>query len=155
MRIVLMSAIAVLVAAVEAVPQQAPDAQKLIEASDCSSCHAADRQLVGPAYTDMARRYAGQEGAAEKLSAKIRDGGGGMTPHPNLSDAQRAEIVKWILSQKPAQAAAAAQPGGQSFTYALKDGSQATLDFPVFTDSSNRKVTKDVFHGYQLYNSYC
>src|SRR5580700_5218894 len=86
----------------------AQDAPKLIQASDCSSCHAVDRQVVGPAYSDIAKRYAGQADApAEtivKLSAKIRDGGGGMTPHPDLSDAQRTEIAKWILSQKESAA---------------------------------------------------
>jgi cytochrome c len=29
------------------------------------------------------------------------------------------------------------------------------VDFQVFLDGSDKKVTKDVFHGYQLYNSYC
>jgi cytochrome c len=29
------------------------------------------------------------------------------------------------------------------------------LDFPLFVEGDSRKVTKDVFHGYQLYNSYC
>ncbi|MCU1335869.1 MAG: Cytochrome biosis protein CcsA, partial [Bryobacterales bacterium] len=56
------------------------DGQKLIQASDCSSCHAQDRQVVGPAYSEIAKRYAGQADAANKLAAKIRDGGGGMTP---------------------------------------------------------------------------
>ena len=70
------------------------DAEKLIKASDCSSCHAVDHQVVGPAYSDIAKRYAGQADAADKLAAKIRDGGGGMTPHPDLTDAQRTEIAQ-------------------------------------------------------------
>ena len=65
------------------------DAQKLIEASDCSSCHAVYRHVVGPAYNDVAKRYSGQAEAAGKLAAKIRDGGGGMTAHPDLPDSQR------------------------------------------------------------------
>jgi hypothetical protein len=40
----------------------------------------------------MAKSHAGQADAVEKLAAKIRDGGNGMTPHPDLTDAQ-----KWIL----------------------------------------------------------
>lgn len=129
----------------------AQDAQKLIQASDCSSCHAVDRQVVGPAYTEVAKRYAGQSDAADKLSVKIRDGGGGMTSHPDLSDAQRTEIAKWILSQKDSAATQAIQ----TYAYALKDGTIAQLDFPLFIDGKGPKVTKDVFHGYQLYNSYC
>jgi len=34
-------------------------------------------------------------------------------------------------------------------------GKNITLDFPIFVEGSDKKVTKDVFHGYQLYNSYC
>jgi len=129
----------------------AQDAPKLIQASDCSSCHAVDRQVVGPAYSDVAKRYAGQTDAVDKLSNKIRDGGGGMTPHPDLSDAQRAEIAKWVLSQNGSAAAQLIE----THSYALKDGTTVQLDFPLFIDAKGPKVTKDVFHGYQLYNSYC
>jgi cytochrome c len=130
------------------------DGQKLIQTSDCSSCHALDRQVVGPAYSDIAKRYAGQSDAVNKLSAKIRDGGGGMTPHPDLTDAQRTEMAKWILSQKES-AAAPTQAESKLYTYALKDGTKVQLDFPLFVEGNGPKVTKDVFHGYQLYNSYC
>jgi cytochrome c len=130
------------------------DAEKWIKASDCSSCHAADRQVVGPAYSDVARRYAGQADAVEKLSAKIRDGGGGMTPHPDLTDAQRAEIAKWVLSQAQQQPGAG-QAAAKLYSYTLKDGTAVQVDFPVFVEGKAPKVTKDVFHGYQLYNSYC
>jgi cytochrome c len=127
------------------------DAEKLIQASDCSSCHATDHQVVGPAYSDVAKRYAGQANAMDKLTAKIRDGGGGMTAHPDMPDAQRTEIAKWILSQT----ASAASQAAQTVAYTLKDGTTVQLDFPLFIDAKGPKVTKDVFHGYQLYNSYC
>ena len=126
------------------------DAPKLIQASDCSSCHAVDRQVVGPAYSEVAKRYAGQTDAVDKLSAKIRDGGGGMTPHPDFTDAQRIDIAKWVLSQ---QASADRQAVPKTYPYMLKDGTTVQLDFPLFVEGT--KVTKDVFHGYQLYNSYC
>ena len=42
----------------------------------------------------------------------------------------------------------------KQYTYAVK-GRNVTVDFPVFIEGSDKKVTKDVFHGYQLYNSYC
>ncbi len=41
----------------------AQDGEKLIQANDCSSCHAVDRQVVGPAYSAVAKRYAGQADA--------------------------------------------------------------------------------------------
>src|SRR5215471_3404264 len=86
--------------------QQDSDAQKLINSSDCSSCHAADHDVVGPAYASIAKKYAGQSDAAGKLAVKIRDGGGGMTAHPELSDAQRTAIARWILSQQQTSAPA-------------------------------------------------
>jgi cytochrome c len=128
------------------------NAEKLMKASDCSGCHAVDREVVGPAYGAVAKRYAGQSDAADKLSAKIRDGGSVMTPHPDLNDAQRREIAQWILSQKESTAP---RVESKLYTYTMKDGSSVQLDFPLFVDSKAPKVTKDVFHGYQLYNSYC
>jgi len=130
------------------------DAEKLIKASDCSSCHAVDHEVVGPAYSAIAKRYAGQSDAVEKLAAKIRDGGNGMTPHPDLTDPQRTEIVKWILSQT-ASAGAPRQSEAKTYAYTLKDGTSVSLDFPLFLEGQGPKVTKDVFRGYQLFNSYC
>lgn len=136
--------------AAAAVPAQ--DAQKLIQASDCSSCHAVDRQVVGPAYSDIAGRYAGQADAPTKLAAKIRDGGGGMTPHADMPETQRMDIAKWILSQTQPTTS---QTQSKTYAVTLKDGTSAQLDFPMFAEGKAPKVTKDVFHGYQLYNSYC
>ena len=42
----------------------------------------------------------------------------------------------------------------KQYTYVV-NGKTITVDFQVFVDGSDKKVTKDVFHGYQLYNSYC
>ena len=128
------------------------NAEKLMTASDCSGCHAVDREVVGPAYSAVAKRYAGQPDAADKLAAKIRDGGSVMTPHPDFTDAQRREIALWVLSQKES---AAPRVESKQYSYTLKDGTTVQLDFPLFVEGKAPKVTKDVFHGYQLYNSYC
>ena len=132
----------------------AQDAEKLVKDSDCSSCHAVDHQVVGPAYSAIAKSHAGQTDAPEKLAAKIRDGGNGMTPHPDLSDAQRTAIAKWILSQT-APVAASGTSETKTYPYTLKDGTTVNLDFPLFLEGQAPKVTKEVFHGYQLFNSYC
>ena len=134
--------------------QQGDEGQKLIQASDCSSCHAVDREVVGPSYSEVAKRYVGQTDAVEKLATRVREGGSGMTPHPDLTEAQRKEMVTWILSQKDSDAARS-QGGTKLYAYTLKDGATIQLDFPVMVDGPGPKVTKDVFHGYQLWNSYC
>jgi cytochrome c len=144
----------VVTAAVAAAQNPGPnDAEKLIQAGDCSSCHAVDHEVVGPAYSAVAKRYAGQTDAAAKLAGKIRDGGNGMPPHPDLTEAQRRQMVAWILARK--ETAAPATAPSKQFTYKLKDGTSVQLDFPLYVLGKGQKVTKEVFHGYQLYNSYC
>jgi cytochrome c len=61
---------------------------------------------VGPAYKDVAKKYAGDKGAEAKLIAKVKAGGSGvwgpvpMPPNAQVSDADVKTLVKWILSQK-------------------------------------------------------
>jgi len=135
------------------------NAEKLLAESDCRSCHAADRKVVGPSYSDIAKRYAAQNDATEKLARSIREGGSGnwgnvsMPPHPDLRDGQLAQILTWVLSLNDVGAAPAQE--ARQYKYTLSDGKTVTLDFPVFIEGSDKKVVKDIFRGYQLYNSYC
>jgi cytochrome c len=134
--------------------------EKLVNDNDCSSCHTADRATVGPSYAAIAKRYIGQAAAVTKLAAKIREGGSGtwgdvaMTPHPDVTDAQARQMLAWILSVRPAAPTTAA-PAGKMYSYKLKNGSTRQLDFPLYVEGKAPKVTKDVFKGYALYNSYC
>ena len=54
-----------------------------------------------------------------------------MTSHPDLSDAQRVEIAKWILSQT---GSATEQVQATTYAHTLKDGTTVQLDFPLFID---------------------
>ncbi|HUI80227.1 MAG TPA: c-type cytochrome [Bryobacteraceae bacterium] len=134
--------------------------EKLLNESDCSSCHAADRASVGPSYAAIAKRYAGQANAVAKLTAKIRQGGSGnwgdvaMTPHPDLTDAQIKPMLASILSVKES-APATAKGDARVYTYKLKNGATRQLDFPVYAEGKAPKVTNEIFKGYALYNSYC
>jgi cytochrome c len=142
----------------EAGAPPAPRGEQLARSSDCFSCHTLDHTLVGPPFDAIAQRYRGQPDATHKLAAKIKYGGSGnwgavpMTPHPDLKDQQLAEIVTWVLSLhgQPATRQAAAQP---SFTYKAKDGSTATLDFPLRDQKGH--VSAAVFSGWEQFNSYC
>jgi cytochrome c len=149
--------------------------EKLIKANDCTSCHAIDVKVVGPAYREVAKKYRGQPNAVQMLSEKIKQGGYGdwgevpMKPHAGLTTAQLRQMVMWILSQgdPPAKKSAAAtrdsaQPrvASKMYSYPLADGASIRLDFPVFVarldpKAGDQKVTKDVFSGYEMYNSYC
>src|SRR5690606_30375057 len=49
----------------------------LAKARNCLSCHQVDRKVVGPAFTVIAERFAGSDGASEYLAQAIREGGRG------------------------------------------------------------------------------
>ena len=50
--------------------------QALASAKNCLvACHSPDKKVVGPAYKDVAAKYAGQKDAVDKLAVKIMKGG--------------------------------------------------------------------------------
>jgi cytochrome c len=162
LRTVIISAVAIAAAAQSSVEQ---NGEKLISGSDCLSCHALDSQVVGPSWKAIAKRYSSQPGNAAALAARIRAGGAGkwgdvaMTPHPDLTDVQCRQMVEWILSLKEVSPSSTqpSPPNAESklYTYKPKTGPAVQLDFPLFMPGKAGKVTKDVFRGYELFNSYC
>ena len=75
----------------------------LAKKNDCLGCHAAATKLVGPAYQEVAAKYAGQSDARDVLVQSIRNGSVGkwgdvpMPPHPKLSEADARRLATWIL----------------------------------------------------------
>jgi cytochrome c len=78
----------------------------LARSKNCMSCHAIDKKVVGPAYQDVAKRYAGQKDAIEKLAAKIIKGGSGawgVVPMPvnkQVNDDEARKLAAWVLTLK-------------------------------------------------------
>ena len=78
----------------------------LAKAKNCMTCHAVASKLVGPAFKDVAAKYAGQKDAEDKLVAKVLKGGSGswgavpMPANPQVSEAEAHTLVKWVLAQK-------------------------------------------------------
>ncbi|WP_317202835.1 c-type cytochrome [Janthinobacterium sp.] len=78
----------------------------LAKAKNCMACHAIGSKLVGPAYKDVAAKYAGQKDAENKLVAKVMKGGSGawgaipMPANPQVTEAEAHTLVKWVLAQK-------------------------------------------------------
>ncbi|MCH8962052.1 MAG: PKD domain-containing protein, partial [Bacteroidetes bacterium] len=76
----------------------------MIEGSDCQACHQSNAASIGPSYTAIAQKYEDDEGAPAYLAEKIIQGGGGvwgdqgMAAHPQLSEAEAAQMVRYILS---------------------------------------------------------
>jgi len=79
---------------------------ELAKQKTCMACHAVDKKVVGPAYKDVAAKYAGQPDAVDKLAAKIRLGGSGvwgavpMPANPKVSPAEAKQLAIWVLSTK-------------------------------------------------------
>ncbi len=80
--------------------------QALATAKNCMACHAVDKKLVGPSYKEVAKKYAGDKTAADKLAAKIMKGGSGvwgaipMPANPQVNEAEAKKLAAWVLSQK-------------------------------------------------------
>jgi cytochrome c len=76
----------------------------LAKSKNCMACHAIDKKLVGPSYKDVAKKYAGQKDAADKLVTKIRGGGSGvwgvipMPANPQVNEADAKKLALWVLS---------------------------------------------------------
>ena len=77
--------------------------QALAQKNACLSCHALERKVVGPAFQEVARRYAGKL-EAPALAQRIKSGGAGhwgvvaMPSQDRLSEADAQVLARWILS---------------------------------------------------------
>jgi len=84
----------------------AADPADLAKSKNCLACHAVANKVVGPAYKDVAAKYAGQKGAEDMLVQKVLKGGSGawgpvpMPANTQVNEAEARTLVKWILSLK-------------------------------------------------------
>ena len=98
------SALFALLAAAAVMPALAD--QALATAKNCMACHAVDKKLVGPAYKEVAAKYAGQKDATDKLAQKIMKGGSGvwgaipMPANTQVNEAEAKKLAAWVLTQK-------------------------------------------------------
>jgi len=78
----------------------------MAQKKNCMACHALDKKLIGPAYKDVAAKYAGQKDAADKLAQKILKGGSGtwgavpMPANPQVTEAEAKQLATWVLTVK-------------------------------------------------------
>ena len=78
----------------------------LAKQKNCLACHAADKKVIGPAYKDVAAKYAGQKDASDKLAQKIIKGGSGvwgavpMPANPQVNEADAKALATWIMGIK-------------------------------------------------------
>lgn len=87
----------------------AADETALATKSGCMACHQVAVKVVGPAYKEVAKKYAGDAGAVDKLTKKVIAGGKGtwgeipMPPkggNAAVKDEDIKKIVAWVLTLK-------------------------------------------------------
>ena len=88
-------------------PAAAPaqPATALLTQHACFACHQIDTKLVGPAFKDVAAKYAKDKDAADKLAQKIIHGGSGVwgpvpMPPNAVTEDEAKTLAKWVLSVK-------------------------------------------------------
>ena len=80
--------------------------EALAKSKNCMACHATDKKLVGPAYKDVAKKYAGQKDAVATLVTHVIKGSKGvwgpvpMPANPQVSEADAKKLVEWVLATK-------------------------------------------------------
>jgi cytochrome c len=98
----------ILAVAAMAAPAYADNAAalQLAQKNNCAACHAVDKKVVGPAWQDIGKKYAGDAGAEARLVAKTKKGGVGvwgqvpMPPNVTVKEADIKAIVQYALSLK-------------------------------------------------------
>ncbi|PZR39499.1 MAG: cytochrome C [Azospira oryzae] len=95
--------------ATEAAPQTSASeiiaqGESLVKASDCKTCHHPTNKIIGPAHTEVAKKYEFTAANVKMLADKIIKGGSGnwgeipMTAHPDISEADAEKMARYVLS---------------------------------------------------------
>lgn len=118
--------------------------KRLIELSDCKSCHAQAEQSIGPSFVAIGKKYHGTFEIEGKLADKIIQGGRGvwgeqaMNAHPQVRKSDALEMVRYLLSLGDPQRNS--QPLASDFTVGqdLKEGSY--IFAASYTDRGNDPI---------------
>lgn len=79
---------------------------ELVGKSDCITCHKIEEKNIGPAWRDVANKYASMDTAVNYLANKIIAGGSGvwgqvpMAPHDTMSLDNAKALAQYVLLLK-------------------------------------------------------
>jgi cytochrome c len=134
-----------------------PD-QVMAHGFDCFSCHAINKDIVGPAWIRIANRYHHDPAKADYLANKIIHGSVGdfgnvpMPAHKDMDPKLAQQLAAYIL----ALGGKLEEGPAKIYKYKNMNGKAVTVDFRVFDTVKGRKVVTDsIFGGFEKYNSYC
>jgi cytochrome c len=83
--------------------------QMLAMQSGCLGCHKADAKLVGPAFKDIAAKYAADPAEIDRLTHKVKAGStpgepliwGTVAMPPNQAPPEKIrQVIEWIMTLK-------------------------------------------------------
>ncbi|QHT68292.1 carbohydrate-binding protein [Rhodocytophaga rosea] len=123
--------------------------QKLMDASDCKSCHTVDKKSVGPSFKQIALKYKNEASSTDYLAKKIISGGAGvwgevaMSAHPQLSVADATEMAKYILSLSEEKQVAKKLPLKGNYVTAIPAGESDKGNYllrAAYTDKGTSNV---------------
>lgn len=103
MRTLLLFALLAAVAGHAAASDAVPD---LAKTNGCTSCHATNEKIVGPAFSAIAAKYAGDKDAVATLAQSIKGGSSGkwgraaMPAHNSLSAGDAKALATWVMTIK-------------------------------------------------------
>ncbi len=97
------STTAILLVGLFTLPGAANADEALAKSKACLACHQINAKVVGPAFVDVKKKYAGQANSREMLIQKVINGGKGNwgpmpMPKQNVTPEEAAKLVDWVLS---------------------------------------------------------
>ena len=104
---IFLASLLVLSATGHAFAQENSDVADLVKASGCLSCHSVQEKIVGPAFKDVAAKYANDADAVSSLAQSVKNGSRGkwgripMPAHPSISTEDLTTLTTWVMSHKP------------------------------------------------------
>ncbi|WP_028241322.1 c-type cytochrome [Stutzerimonas azotifigens] len=86
-------------------PAFAQSGEELYKSKACAACHAIDKKLVGPAYTEVAAKYADRADAVDYLAGHIKNGSQGVwgqipMPPNNVTEEEAKTLAEWVMTHK-------------------------------------------------------
>lgn len=81
----------------------AQEGEAIFKSNSCVACHTVDSQLVGPALSAVAEKYADEENAVATIAEHIQKGSqgrwGAMPMGPNaVTDEEAHHLAEWIVT---------------------------------------------------------
>lgn len=135
-----------------------PD-QVMAHGFDCFSCHAINRDVVGPAWIRIADHYHHDSAKADYLAKRIINGSVGdfgnvpMPAHKDMDPKLAQQLAIYILTLR----GKLEEGPSKHYKYKNLNGKIVTVDFQIFQSSKDKRkiVTDSIFGGFEKYNSYC